>query len=366
MLFYKSISMLSVSIALVTSCKAKHSDSVLESVAVQPRSNSDKILIYKANAQNIKRYDCADSAAAKNYEKNCEVYPEFVLRSEFRSVAETVGFSEQEADDVLQVLSQNATKEDDEIKSDGAVIETAKIRRLLKQAFEIYTGDGDNTSTTGNSPTNTSGAIKWPNYSQRNNSVEKKLVLDAMRSTYKQYYKPGKGYSQGSTPPSLEVNECLRACPPKWGDLTCHYYSLMPSYSAVVPNVRGCFTRIAKGAVLKGSGKVLTYPEVYDYCVYQDFDAVKGVSPAFDPKLIAANKSKGKKPGVMAWVSDNQDDAFKFVMFASGRPFAFNKAEEQEVINEFWGVDLNGKTLVGGEKKTIQANPRRPIVVPLP
>lgn len=175
------------------------------------------------------------------------------------------------------------------------------------------------------------------------NPVNKSAVIKAWRQLKQAYYEDSSTYTQGPMPPTSEINECLSACPDNWSDLACHYYSHTPSYRPVVPNVRGCFTRVARGQVLK-DGSVMKYPDIYDYCVYQDFDAVLGRKPDFDQSIIDTNKAAGDKPGVMKWIDDNQTEVFKYVMFPVGYPFTWDKAQEQETINEFYGVDLGGNT----------------------
>lgn len=175
------------------------------------------------------------------------------------------------------------------------------------------------------------------------NAVNKAAVVAAWRQLKSTFYEVGTIYTQGPMPAVSEINSCIGACPDNWSDLACHYYSHTPSYNTVVPNIRGCFTRVARGQVLK-NGQRMLYPDIYDYCVFQDFDAVLGRKPDFDQTVIDANKLAGTKPGVMKWIDDNQADVFKYIMFPDGYPLIWDKAQEQETINEFYKIDLLGKT----------------------
>jgi hypothetical protein len=205
----------------------------------------------------------------------------------------------------------------------------------------------NNTASSGSTLRDATGnaapALTVPSPATKDNPVNKAAVLAAWKELKKTYYEDGSIYTKGPMPAESEIRSCLGACPDNWSDLACHYYSHTPSYNAVVPNIRGCFTRVARGSVLK-NGQRMTYPDVYDYCVFQDFDAVLGRTPPFDQTTIDANKASGNKPGVMKWIDDNQAAVFKYIMFPDGYPFTWNKEQEQETINEFYGVDLQGKT----------------------
>lgn len=324
-------------------CKTQNGASDTSSVVEQPRANSPKVNVYKANTQNIKKYECASQADAKKLDKNCTTDGSFVLINDFRAEVANVGLSSDEGDAILAALRLSALKDDDVIKESGNPIDGAKIRKVFKNLFAQATppgGGGGGTPPGG-------GGFVMPTIGKKNNPVAKAEVITAWKALKKNYYESSAIYtkkgSSGGHPPAAEIINCLGACPDNWSDLACHYYSHTPSYEQVIPNIRGCFTRVARGAIMKGSTK-LTYPETYDYCVFQDFDAVLGRAPPYNQKEIDKNKKAGNRPGVMAWIDVNQPDAFKYIMFPDGFPFTWDKAQEQETINEFYGVDLKGKT----------------------
>lgn len=195
------------------------------------------------------------------------------------------------------------------------------------------------------------GGLTVPAAGTTNNAVNKTAVLAAWRELKSTFYEIGTIYTQGPMPPAAtDIDKCIRFCPDNWSDLACHYYSHMPSYEKVIPNIRGCFSKVARGGVPK-NGQKMSYPDVYDYCVFQDFDAVVPRSPDFDQAIIDANKLAANKPGVMKWIDDNQAAVFKYIMFPDGYPFTWNMAQEQETINEFYKIDLGGMTSYSKDDK---------------
>jgi hypothetical protein len=94
--------------------------------------------------------------------------------------------------------------------------------------------------------------------------------------------------------------DCLNNLVPEWSDLMFHYYCQIGA-------ARKCFTLQAKdqGRTLGG------YTTAYEICKTDD-----------DFK----------------WISRNQADIFRYIIFTVGDPEAFNQADQDEVINEFYGV----------------------------
>lgn len=98
---------------------------------------------------------------------------------------------------------------------------------------------------------------------------------------------------------------------------------------------------------------MIFYPEIYDYCLYQEYDYAKFSSgphkplPVFDTAEIDTNKAAGKKVGVMKWIDDNIGDAFKHVMFTWYEPHTYKFDQQQAIINSFYNVDLGGKLSYG-------------------
>lgn len=183
---------------------------------------------------------------------------------------------------------------------------------------------------------------KWkgPKPGAKDQSLAMKAeVLASWKKVKADFYDSPAGYAAGTTaPPSNEPASCLGACPPWWGDLVCHYYCWHPSYTPVDPNVRDCFSGAARGVMRNDTTppRKLFYPEVYDYCVYQDAVFHKNRTPAYDQNLIDTNKRAGTLAGPLKWVHENEGEAYRYVMYTWFNPFAFDRADEQDVINEFY------------------------------
>jgi hypothetical protein len=184
------------------------------------------------------------------------------------------------------------------------------------------------------------------------------LVVKAMKKLKSEFYGKTDNFSPKRTPSwnNDEARQCLQACPEYYSDIVCHFYSWHPSYDRVSPNIRGCYTQIARGfydsTIFPNASKSkgLTYPQAYDYCTYQPFDAVTNQANlipgtqkpnAYDPKLIAKNKAAGNRVGVNAWVDENEEEAFKHVMFTWYDTKLFTLESQQEALNEFYGVRLS-------------------------
>lgn len=176
-------------------------------------------------------------------------------------------------------------------------------------------------------------------------------VADGMINVRKTFYDSGAAYStpdsvQGGVPqpPGLaDINICYEACPvERWPDVMCVYYCQYPTYSRVaIPNIRACFSQTVRTPVSQADGtpaRFLTYTEAYDYCVYQDSNIVVGRLPAFDLKVIAANKAAGNKIGPLKWVDDNQPDLFKYLMFTNGDVGVFTAADQATAMKKFFAT----------------------------
>jgi hypothetical protein len=96
--------------------------------------------------------------------------------------------------------------------------------------------------------------------------------------------------------------DCLNNLVPEWSDLMFHYYCQMGE-------ARKCFTSQAKdhGRTLGG------YTTSYEICKYDDKYNFK-------------------------WIDRNQADIFRYIMYTVGDPEAFNQADQDDVINQFYGV----------------------------
>jgi hypothetical protein len=219
-----------------------------------------------------------------------------------------------------------------------------------------------------NGPDITGGVVISP--------ADQAAIVDRWKFVQKSFYGTQSGYSKVSSPAPLasETENCFAAVPNYYSELVSHFYCWHPSYLQVVPNVRGCFSNIARGRFpnvmstytekatkttpAHEQPRRLFYPEIYDYCLFEEFDAVlkPSATPDYDARLIAANKSAGKKPGVLKWVDDNEADVFKFIMFTEYDPFTYSIESQQAIINRFYGTDDKGTE--SAELTTINRKPK--------
>lgn len=194
----------------------------------------------------------------------------------------------------------------------------------------------------------TSGLIA-PAMSEKHVKIDRQLILDAILEVNSTFYKSGEIYevpydvdpSGKKYPPNQsDPGQCYTSCPKdRWSPLSCTYFCQFPAYGNVVPNIRGCFVRVVQYLEIPVAGesakRVLTYDEAYDYCVFQDYDAVKKRIPGFDRNLIEQNRAADAKPGVMKWVDDHQRNIFKYLMNTNGNPEAFDTDDVKWVLDQF-------------------------------
>jgi hypothetical protein len=214
------------------------------------------------------------------------------------------------------------------------------------------------------------------------NALDVDLVVTAWKKVKADFYDSTQGYTHnpnGAAPPATEVRQCLAACPGYYSDIVCHYYCWHPSYEQVSPNVRGCFTYLAKGWASNNTPirrldpvtqqpRPLFYPEIYDYCLYAEkdgkgYDAVLNPTapPPWDEAIINANKAAGRKVGVLKWVDDNEAAAFKHVMWTWYNPFAFKAEDQEKAINAFYGVTLTNPDYTEADAADVaECNAKRP------
>lgn len=230
---------------------------------------------------------------------------------------------------------------------------------------------------------------KGPTPGSTDNDLDARGVLDAWRKVKQTFYDERglKGYDrQGNVvdlgaqyPQASEAAQCLGNAVPWWSDLLLHFYCWQPSYAVATPNVRGCFsyvTRALQGPppvpsqpVAPGfEQRMLFYPEVYDYCLFQGYDYAKASVtgqplPVFDTDEIDRNKRANNKIGVMRWTDENIGDAWKHIVFSWYEPKTYKLDQQEDVINAFYGVDLLGKRDYGaGDQRQVdECRRKRPL-----
>jgi len=211
-------------------------------------------------------------------------------------------------------------------------------------------------------------------------------VLNAWKFVRERFYSNSMPPGYVKTPWNAnEPKQCLQACPSYYSDIVCHFYCWHPSYAQVVPNVRGCFSNIARGAVKKLDERTKTeremfYPEIHDFCTYQPYDAVlnpeilqpdpkksgnfiKGEKGAFlsdkltyDQPVIDKNKAEGTVLGVMGNPDLRKGEkVFKYIMFTWYDPFLFRSKDQQRAINAFYGVKNSESRTECSQKRPLMA-----------
>jgi hypothetical protein len=246
--------------------------------------------------------------------------------------------------------------------------------------------DGDDVELSGaaQSRSDSSASTLSPPPGTDNNELDVDLVVTAWKKVKEQLYDTQVGYSYMANPSNPPKEQEAQNCMdwngnsvPYYSDILWHFYCWHPSYEAVSPNVRGCFSNLARGQganyesvgrvdPVTGQSRSLYYPEIYDYCLYQEYDAVlnKSNSPTFDENVIALNKSLGNKVGVLKWVDDNEREAFQHVMYTWYNPDAFSMESQQRAINEFYGVTLSKVDYTAADANDVaacRASKRKPI-----
>lgn len=225
------------------------------------------------------------------------------------------------------------------------------------------------TSATFDAGTN-GGKLVAPPAGTDNNPLDVDAIVKYMLDTKAKFYdgnKPGFDVSDPKYATLPNINDftgCLGNNPQYWSTLVQHFYCLHPSYNSVIPNIRGCFSRLANGSQVNGRG---FYPEVFDYCMYQEYDAVQQKVPTFDKDVIAKNKALPNgagRVGVMKYMTAEEEEVFKYVLYTWYNPFAFKVEDQQAVLDKFWAV------VEPGRKYTVQTtgkskHPNTPAIVTL-
>jgi hypothetical protein len=204
----------------------------------------------------------------------------------------------------------------------------------------------------------TAGALVLPAPGSTNNPIsaaDKALIVQQWLKAKQAYYgdqsgfygfqNPNTGSVQMSTPSTSEAPQYSEVagvpCPNYYSDLACYFYAHMPSYASVIPNVRGCFSRLANGTlkVPDASGAVhdAVYPEIWDYCMYQDYDVVLGKQPAYSQSTIDANKASGNEVGVLRYMDKDLRPVFQFIMYTWYEPNTFAQSDQDDILSQVYG-----------------------------
>jgi len=170
-----------------------------------------------------------------------------------------------------------------------------------------------------------------------------------------------------------EPATCMNACPAYYSELVCQFYCYHPSYQSVSPNVRGCFTQLARGRVpVKDTNNndfsFETYSQMYAYCLYAEnaagkgYDVARGQFPAWDESQMLKAFTRGKPAGVLSWVHTNEEKAFQYVMYTWYNPWAFSEASQQVILNKFYGVKLKNPSYTAADADDVaECQKKRPV-----
>jgi hypothetical protein len=146
------------------------------------------------------------------------------------------------------------------------------------------------------------------------------------------------GNPPGTTKPGPDMGDmlkCLDIEKVNWSPLVQHFYCLHGSYQTIVPNMRGCFSYLAGGVSVNERG---WYPEIFDFCTYQDYDAVINAGKTkFDVTTLVKNKIAGNRVGVMKYLTADEEEVFKYVLWTWYNPLVYSIQDQQDVLDAFWG-----------------------------
>jgi len=203
------------------------------------------------------------------------------------------------------------------------------------------------------------GTLKLPIPGSKDNAIPdaaQKLIVDAVMEVKKTYY-DDKKYATvraDGPPPFSELDRV--PCGQSYGYLACEFYRHMPSYNAVTPNIRGCFSFLANGklqvpislwsnAPVDGLTRPATYAESFDHCLYTDYDAaVPGKGPPqdrglpWDTDTVAKNKKAGNEIGTLKYLTPAVRAAFKYVMYNWYEPNTFRAEDQSAVVAKIYGA----------------------------
>jgi hypothetical protein len=189
-------------------------------------------------------------------------------------------------------------------------------------------------------------------------AADQALIVSAWKNAKKKFYDDQSGYfgfnnqstgqlswSRPAANQAPQYSEVATVpCPAYYGELVCHFYQHMPSYQHVIPNVRGCFSQLANGRLkipARGNNPAHdgVYPEMWDYCMYQDYDAVAGRNPgAYDLDLINTNKAAGNEIGVLRFLDDDIRPVFQFIMYTWYEPNTYVLADQQAILSQVYSA----------------------------
>jgi len=160
-------------------------------------------------------------------------------------------------------------------------------------------------------------------------------------------------------------------CVANQSELVCHFYKHMPSYKNVIPNVRGCFSYLGNpqtglkipDSSAPGGSRPAVYPEVWDYCMHQPYDAVlhaPGVAggPPYSAATIASNKAAGTELGTLRFLPKSIRTVFQFIMYTWYEPRTFAQADQDAILTAVYGS-------LPPRRPGLATHPSAPVFIPL-
>ena len=195
--------------------------------------------------------------------------------------------------------------------------------------------------------------IQKPSGMYRMTAAEISKVVAALRQARYAFYEDGSGYDirpvGQKVPPIEETIRCMNVAPDRWSDLAAHYYGLFPGYaSGFFPNIRECYSYlVSPNTSNKISGKKPGPKEAHEYCTYMPIDrkGMKEDGEQYNWATVITDApiltQRTIPQGPFAWIAKNQPDVFPFIMFTT--PCSIHPESQQEVLNQFYGVSLQGK-----------------------
>jgi hypothetical protein len=203
-------------------------------------------------------------------------------------------------------------------------------------------------------PTPIAGSsLKLPIPGSKGNKIsaaDQATIVTAWLNAKKDYYDPGAKYvgANGAAIAGPALSEVAGVpCGASYSTLVCRFYAHMPSYAAVIPNYRGCFSYMANGGLQVPTSlwnpkattdsttmRPSTYAEAFEHCLYQDYDKVLNKTPLWSTTEVAANRAKGKagEIGVVRFMSPELRAVFKYIMYTWYEPATFDNADQAAIL----------------------------------
>jgi hypothetical protein len=286
--------------SIFLNCKTREQQRI-NSIGHQDSSN--RSIFYFSQVDFMYRYNCAvhNKLSAAYFKSHCEELNKMDLDVFYKKLAKTWTDEGEDDDEAMTIVNNHKRFFADVNPHEVTDLDYEDLQERLEKVFSPSPpSEKGGTLVLGQIPKRPAidpmvkQVVVWnlKDYPGTNMPLSTDEVLQAMNDLKQEYW--------GHPVNEKLRQDCLNNLVPEWSDLMFHYYCQIGA-------ARKCFTLQAKdqGRTLGG------YTTSYEICK-DDHD--------------------------FKWLSRNQADIFRYIMFTVGDPEAFNQADQDEVINEFYGV----------------------------